>query len=242
MRLMAALLCALALPAMALAAPTPPTATTGSASSVTQTSATLRATVDPNGGPTTVHFEYGTSSSYGLTSANKTVDGDNPVTVDVPVSGLTNSTTYHYRAVATNDAGTGRGTDHSFKTAAPPSPPGATTGGVRSLTANSATVTGSVDPNGTATTYYFEYGTTSGLGSRTPDHAAGSGTKAISVSAPISGLAANDRISYRVVATSSAGTHRGSTRSFTTARGLRSASIALSSSRVAYGDGVTISG
>src|SRR3954449_508082 len=89
MRLMAALLCALALPATALAAPTAPTATTGAASSVTQTSATLSATVDPNGGPTTVQFEDGTSASYGLTSATKTVDGADPVTVDIPVSGLT---------------------------------------------------------------------------------------------------------------------------------------------------------
>ena len=242
MRLVAALLCALALPATALAALAPPTATTGAAKDVTQTSATLTATVDPNEGDTTVHFEYGTSSAYGLTSANKTVSGADPVAVEIPVSGLTAATTYHYRVVATNAAGVARGSDHTLKTASPPAAPGATTGVARSITANSATVTGSVDPNGTATTYYFEYGTTSSLGSRTPDHSAGSGTKAISVSAPITGLAANDRISYRVVATSSAGTHRGAIRSFTTSRGLSSASIALSSSRVAYGDGVTVTG
>ena len=242
MRLMAALLCALALPATALAAPTAPTATTGAASSVTQTSATLSATVDPNGGPTTVHFEYGTSTSYGLTSATKTVDGADPVTVDIPVGGLTSSTTYHYRVVATNAAGTARGGDRSFRTAAPPSPPGATTGGVRAVTAGSATLTGSVDPNGAATTYHFEYGTTSSLGSRTPDHNAGAGQDPVNVSAAVSGLAANDRISYRVVATSASGTRRGAIRSFTTTRGLRSASIALSSARIVYGDGVTITG
>src|SRR3954454_15700564 len=114
MRLMAALLCAHALPATALAAPTAPTATTGAASSVTQTSATLTASVDPNGGPTTVHFEYGTSTSYGVTSASQTVDGADPVTAQVPVSGLTSATTYHYRVVATNSAGTATGADRTF--------------------------------------------------------------------------------------------------------------------------------
>ena len=83
MRLLVGLLCALAVPALALAAPTPPAATTGAAKDVTRTSATLTATVDPNGGPTTVRFEYGTSSSYGLTSAQKSVDGTDPVAVEI---------------------------------------------------------------------------------------------------------------------------------------------------------------
>src|SRR5947208_3249092 len=183
MRLVLGLLCALAVPAVALAAaPTPPAATTGAAKDITKASATLTATVDPNGAPATVRFEYGTSSSYGLTSAQKSVDGTDPVAVQIAVSGLTAATTYHYRAVATNAAGEARGADRTLKTASAPAPPGATTTGVHDVTSSSATLTGQVDPNGAATRYHFEYGTTSRLGSRTPDQDAGSGTSASRVS------------------------------------------------------------
>ena len=242
MRLLVGLLCALAVPALALAAPTPPAATTGAAKDVTRTSATLTATVNPNGGPTTVRFEYGTSSSYGLTSAQKSVDGTDPVAVEIAASGLTEATTYHYRAVATNAAGETRGADRAFKTASAPVAPGVTTGGVHDVTSSSVTLTGQVNPNGAATRYHFEYGTTSRLGSRTPDQDAGTGKSASRVSAPVSGLAANDRISYRLVATNAAGTRRGAIRSFTTDRALLSASIQLSATRVLYGDGVTVKG
>jgi hypothetical protein len=235
MRLMAALLCALALPATASAAPT---ATTGDAKAVTNGSATLTATVDPHGASTTVHFEYGGSSSYGKNSNSRTVTS--PGTVEIPISGLAGSSTYHYRVVAASGAERTTGADRSFTTAA--SPPAVATGVARAVTASSATLTGSVDPNRAPTTYHFEYGTTASLGSRTPDHAAGSGANPISVSAAVTGLAANDRIFYRVVASSAGGTRNGGVHSFVTTRGLRSLSIALGSGRVAYGDGVTVSG
>lgn len=108
----------LAAPAAARAQATAPTATTGAATDVTPSSATLTATVDPNGGSTVVHFDYGTSTSYGVTSASKTVDGADPVTVQIPVGGLTSATTYHYRVVATNALGTVTGEDKTFATPA----------------------------------------------------------------------------------------------------------------------------
>ena len=246
MRILLALLCALALPAVALAQnPTPPSATTGEARDVRQTGATLTATVDPNGAATTVRFEYGTTTSYGLASEERSVQGADPVEVTVPVGGLTSGTTYHYRVVATNAAGTDRGADRTFTTdgaPAPPQPPGVTTGAARSIRSSSAVVTGRVDPNGAATSFQFEYGTSSRLGSRTATQDAGSGAAARSVTASLTGLAANDRIYYRLVATNPAGTRRGRIRSFVTTRALRGATIALSASRVAYGDGVTITG
>jgi hypothetical protein len=245
MRLLVALLCALTIPVAVALGAGAPTATTDPAKDVAQSSATLTATVNPNGAPTTVHFDYGTSASYGLKSGEKSVDGTSAVSVEIPVTGLTANTTYHYRVSATNSAGTANGSDRTFKTAAPPpnpTPPGVATGGVRDVTASSATLTGLVNPRGAATTYHFEYGTTSKLGSRTPDGSLGAGNSSIRVTAPISGLAANDRISYRLVATNAAGTRRAAIHTFTTARGLTSASIALSATRVTYGDGVTITG
>src|SRR5690349_5733149 len=44
---------------------TAPSATTGTADSVSQSSATLSGTVNPNGQATTYYFAYGTSTSYG---------------------------------------------------------------------------------------------------------------------------------------------------------------------------------
>jgi hypothetical protein len=235
-------LAALAVPALALGQVTAPAATTGAAKDVTQTTATVTATVDPNGGPTTVRFEYGTSSSYGLTSAEKTADGADPVPVETGVGGLTSATTYHYRVVATNAAGEVRGADRTFRTVSPPSAPGVSTGGVRDVTASSATVTGTVDANSQPTHVHFEYGRTGALGASTPEQDVGRGPNAVPVSAPISRLPPNVRIYYRVVAASPPGTRRGTTRSFVTRRGLRSASIALNASRIAYGDGVAITG
>ena len=73
---------ALAAPAGA-ANPVPPAATTGAATDVTLNGATLNATVDPQGAATTYHFEYGTSDSYGLTTAEKDAgSGDDPVAVE----------------------------------------------------------------------------------------------------------------------------------------------------------------
>jgi hypothetical protein len=216
-------------------------ATTGDAKNVEQTSATLTGTVE---GATAVHFEYGTSASYGVATADRPVSTDRQ-NVEVPVSGLTSSTTYHYRVVAMNGADQAAGADRTFTTLKPPpqpAPPGVVTSVVRGVTSSGATLTGRVDPNGSATRYHFEYGTTSRLGKSTPEQSAGSGQNPIGVSAVIGGLAANDRIYYRLVATNAPGTRRGSSRSFVTARALRSASIALSAKRVVYGGPVTITG
>jgi hypothetical protein len=50
---------------------------------------------------------------------------------------------------------------------------GATTGGAANVTFSSVRLTGSVDPNATATTYYFQYGTTIALGTQTASASAG---------------------------------------------------------------------
>ena len=65
---------------------------------------------------------------------------------------------------------------------------GRETGSARNVTAVAARLAASVDPNGRATTYHFEYGTSTSYGKRTADASAGSGQSARSVSAAISGL------------------------------------------------------
>ena len=96
--------------------PQPPTVVTGSASSQTQSSATLNATVNPNGGTVTdCHFEYGTSTAYetNVPCTSLPGSGSSPVAVSAPIAGLSH-TVYHYRIVATNIAGTSEGADQKF--------------------------------------------------------------------------------------------------------------------------------
>jgi hypothetical protein len=95
----------------------PPSVTTLAASSVTFDGATLQGTVKPNGLPTTVHFEYGPTTAYGTSTANKNVgSGTSAVPVQAAISDLIPNTTYHFRAVATNSSGTVSGSDKTFKT------------------------------------------------------------------------------------------------------------------------------
>jgi len=83
---------------------------------VASSSATLNGSVDPHGLTTTVHFQYGTTISYGHTTANQTKTGNTYQNVAANISGLTASTTYHFRTVATNSSGTGYGGDRTFRT------------------------------------------------------------------------------------------------------------------------------
>jgi hypothetical protein len=238
----ATLVCALVVASVARAAD-PPLATTGAAKDVGQTQATLTATVTPRGAATTVRFDLGTSTSYGLQSASKDVgSGSDPVTVEIPVQGLTAGTTYHFRVVASSDGGTARGADATLRTTTPPTAPGASTGGVRDVGTTAATLTASVNPHGASTSYRFEYGPTTSYGSSTPSAGAGEGTRSSGVSARIGGLTAGKRYHYRIVATNAVGTTRGGDRSFVAATTATSATLAADKEPVPYGTGVTLRG
>ena len=194
------------------AAATAPSATTGPVGSVGPTSATVSGTVNPNGTATTWHVEYGTSTSYGSTTSSQSAgSGTSSVSVSASLTGLKAGTTYHYRFVATSSAGTGRGADGILTTSAAPQ---VVTGTATNVTPSSATLTGTVDPSGRATTWYFEYGTTTGYGNKTATTDAGSGTSAVAVSASISGLTAGRTYHYRLTATSDAGTSHGGDQTF----------------------------
>jgi phosphodiesterase/alkaline phosphatase D-like protein len=198
-----------------------PTATTGASSGITDTQASLAGTVNPQGELTSYAFQYGTTTAYGqqtaLTSAGSST-ADTPVAADL--AGLTPGTDYHYRVIATNASGTTVGADRTLRTTgtAPPPPPApaATTGGA-DVNGASATLSGSVNPNGVASSYYFEFGTTANYGQQTPPQGAGSGSSAVSVSATLSGLSASATYHYRLVAVGPNGAFAiGADRTFTT--------------------------
>jgi hypothetical protein len=220
-----------------------PIVVTGPAVQVGQSTATLQGTVDPEGEATTYHFEYGTTTSYGLTTPTQAAgDGDAPVDVSAALTGLTANTTYHYRLVATNASGTVEGADRTFTTAANPRPPGISSQRARDIAPDGARLTASLDPNGTPTTYHFEYGTSTRYGSSTPAQSAGAGNSVVPVSVNVSGLSPFTRYHYRLVATNAAGTTRGNDRTFTTARLPTGVTLTLSPARVTWGRDLALGG
>jgi hypothetical protein len=101
----------------ALGAATKPSASTGGASRITQTSATLTGKVNPNGARTTYFFQYGTSRVYGATTGPTDAgSGTHAKTATADISGLAPNTKYHYRLVAQNSKGTTFGGDRTFTT------------------------------------------------------------------------------------------------------------------------------
>ncbi len=196
-----------------------PIGTTSPASAISSGSATLNGTVNPNGSETTWYFQYGTENSrcYAAlqTPSQSAGSGTSGTGVSAPLTGLAASTTYHYRLVASSSGGTALGADASFKTS-PSTAPGVATDNATHVGATSATLNGRVYPNGHATTYYFEYGTSTSYGTRTTVENAGA-TRTLSVSAALSGLSAGSTYHFRVVATSSSGTTEGNDRTFITA-------------------------
>ncbi len=100
-----------------------PAVETDGASSVAQTTATLTASVNPNGEAVSdCHFEYGTTSSYGTSvpCASSPGSGSTPVSVHAPIEALAAHTTYYFRILATNDLGTSYGAAESLTTGAAP--------------------------------------------------------------------------------------------------------------------------
>jgi|GEM_PF-1164116 len=100
----------------------PQTVSTGSASGVTSTGATLNGSVNANtgGAATTVSFQYGTDTTYGTETAatsNATVlAGAGAKTASLTLSGLSCGGTYHFRVKGVNVTGTVNGSDASFTT------------------------------------------------------------------------------------------------------------------------------
>ena len=200
-------------------APSAPTVVTGAASTITQSSATLHASVNPNGHEVSdCELEYGTSAADEASAPCSPPPGagTSPVAVSAPASGLSADTTYHFRISATNTGGTSKGSEQTFTTL--PERPTVTTGEVTELSSSSATLNAEVDPNGgKVSECTFEYGASSVSEKSAPCSALpGAGTKAVAVSAPVSGLSANTTYRFRISATNAGGTSKGGEQTFQT--------------------------
>jgi multidrug efflux pump subunit AcrA (membrane-fusion protein) len=199
-------------------------ATTGQASAIGSTTATLTGSVNPGAFDTTDHFEYGTSTAA-LSSSTPSFDdgaGSGSVSVSVTLHNLKPDTTYEFRLVATNSSGSSDGVDETFTTTAA-SKPTVVTGSASGALTSSATLAGSVNPGGSDTKYWFEYGTSTAYGSKTAVVDAGSGITASQVSATLSHLHPDTEYLFRLVASNKFGTSTGLGEVVTTASSSKTA-------------------
>lgn len=199
-----------------------PSAATVAATDIERTSATIGGTVNPEGSITSYWFEYGTSNSLGSATGVKSAgSSETAQTVTASITNLQPNTKYFFRINAQNNFGTVNGSILNFTTDGPAAidEPGVEVAAATAVSARSATLHGTVTPNGAITTYWFEYSTDSlvgsVLGTATPEQTVASGVASAAASASISGLTPGTKYNYRIAAKNSAGTARSEVMSFT---------------------------
>jgi plastocyanin len=197
--------------------PGKPVVSTSAATSITDTGATLKGSVNPNGLATEYFFKYGTSATPYSDETGKTMvsAGTSPVTASTGVTGLTAATTYHFRLFAENSSGTSEGGDLTLRTTGPPLP---TTSAATPVGSTTATLKGSVNPNGLATKYFFKYGTSATpYSAETAKTSVAAGTSPVAASTGVTGLTPETIYHFRLFAENTSGTTEGGDLTLTTA-------------------------
>jgi hypothetical protein len=124
--------------------------------------------------------------------------------------------------------------------------PLASTSAATAVTGTTATLNGTVFPSKEATTYHFDYGTTTDYGSQTPAAGPVGGNAGKAASADITGLTPLTTYHFRLVATNASGTATGTDVEFATTTGGPppgpTVTIAAAPTTVTFGKAVTIAG
>ena len=198
---------------------TVPGVETGKASKVERQGAILNGVVSAEGKEAKYYFEFGETGG----PATKKCEGSTtatPTPVQCAVSGLKAGHSYTFRVIAsTKETGPTEGGVVTFETS--PAVTSVTTEAATSITGTSATLTGSMRPQGIETEYRFEYGEPQGItevfGKQAPvpyGHTDLGGT--VTVQVPITNLRPNTEYNYRLVAFNAFGTTFGTGLNFRT--------------------------
>jgi len=170
------------------------------------------------GSPTEIgltFFEYGLTTSYGVSWAGTPVAVLPGQALSVFASlNLPPGITYHFRFKVIGNAPNFYGSDMMFTTLVVA--PTVTTLAASGITAANASLNGMVNPNGGATTTWFQYGTATTYGSFSATNTLAAANTGLNVTQLIAGLSPATVYHYRSVATNSAGITYGSDQSFTT--------------------------
>jgi streptogramin lyase len=196
---------------------TAPAANTLAATGVTLTGGALHARINPQEQATTYHFDWGMSTAYG--SQAPVVDAgvgedSSEHAVERSLTGLAPDTGYHFRVVASNCGGCAEGTtygpDRTFTTAPAPI---AVTETAQAVGQSTATLTGTVNPQGASTTYRFDWGTSTSYGSQVPavEGVVGSDSAEYVLAQARTGLTPGTLYHYRIVASDCEGCTSGTT-------------------------------
>ncbi len=198
-----------------------PEAVTGTSASTSSSTAVVTGQVKPDGAATTYWFDYGETTAFGTRSTEQAVgSGYSLISTPAYVTGLKANTLYYFRLSARNRFATVNGATYSFMTNNNPPPQGlaptAHTTSASNVSRTAVNLNGQVNPNGSSTIFWFEYGKDAGLGSVTTLQSIGSGTAASSVSVPVSNLDPLTKYYFRLNTQNQYGTVNGVTMSFTT--------------------------
>jgi hypothetical protein len=213
-----------------------PTLSTDEAQNVTQTSATLSGTANPEGAETKYYFAYinqagyeqainegdteektdpyihgETTPAYTLTTS-QTTQTVGPLTI----SGLRPNTTYHYARVAYNLIGVTVSPDKTLNTPPSNTLPLFNTGAASNISQTSATLSGTISTNGLQTDYGFEIATEPGNYSPATGQGSLSGALSETVTLTLNELQPGTTYYYRLTASNTDGTFHSEPVSFTT--------------------------
>jgi uncharacterized protein (TIGR02145 family) len=173
--------------------------------------------VSANSINTNITFEYGLTSNYGnsIISTPSSVSGYEETDVKSVISSLSPATTYHFRIVAVNSMSTVYSNDSIFITAG--GAPSVLKQYSSNIQLNTATLTGSVNPDYLPTLTNFEYGTSESYGQTIVcKQGSVNGGRDTIVTADISGLSENTTYHFRTKATNVLGTVFGDDITFNT--------------------------
>jgi plastocyanin len=186
-----------------------PEASTEAASAVSQTGATLHGSVKPEGNAVEYRFEYGTASVAEHSTSTLALGAEDFTAhpVSAAVGGLAPNTTYHFRlTILYGEAHTVlHAPGEQELTTLSPLPPVVKAGPVSAPGETQATLTGTVDPEGEATEYFFEYGLSEAEYVATAVVMLPADSATHTVSAPASSLRPASEYGYRLVAKNGSG-------------------------------------